>query len=216
MTQYVLIEFVEDKTVSLSRYDKLAEFNPNTSEFKTDGFYDYVYQKKSFVIKLLMKGNKTVCSQQQKVLMTMQPSPLNSPNNRNNSSPTRLTNNSQSPLQKKPTQLITTTQSKLPYTSKISIKHVEETIKERDMAIKERDSAIKERDSAIKERDLAISERDQSQASDNVKLKADILRLGAALKDRDDVINENKLKNQELALVKKQNEEMKKNKGMYT
>ena len=195
MTQYVLIEFVEDKTVSLSRYDKLAEFNPNTSEFKTDGFYDYVYQKKSFVIKLLMKGNKTVCSQQQKVLMTVQPSPLNSPNNRNNSSPTRLTNNSQSPLQKKPTQLITTTQSKLPYTSKISIKHVEETIKERDMA---------------------ISERDQSQASDNVKLKADILRLGAALKDRDDVINENKLKNQELTLVKKQNEEMKKNKGMYT
>jgi hypothetical protein len=216
MTQYVLIEFVEDKTVSLSRYDKLAEFNPNTSEFKTDGFYDYVYQKKSFVIKLLMKGNKTVCSQQQKVLMTMQPSPLNSPNNRNNSSPTRSTNNSQSPLQKKPTQLITTTQSKLPYTRKISIKHVEETIKERDMAIKERDSAIKERDSAIKERDLAISERDQSQASDNVELKADILRLEAALKDRDDVIKENELKNKELALVKKQNEEMKKNKGMYT
>ena len=93
-------------------------------------------------------------------------------------------------------------------------------IKERDFAIKERDSAIKERDLAIKERDLAISERDHLQVSKNIKPKvsvSEILRLEEALEDRDDVIIQNKLKIKELVLlVKKQNEEMKINKGMST
>ena len=93
-------------------------------------------------------------------------------------------------------------------------------IKERDFAIKERDSAIKERDLAIKERDLVISERDHLQVSKNIKPKvsvSEILRLEEALEDRDDVIIQNKLKIKELVLlVKKQNEEMKINKGMST
>jgi len=101
-----------------------------------------------------------------------------------------------------------------------AIKERDMAFKKRDFAIKERDFAIKERDLAIKERDLAISERDQLQVSKNIKPKvsvSEILRLEEALEDRDDVIIQNKLKIKELVLlVKKQNEEMKINKGMST
>jgi hypothetical protein len=101
-----------------------------------------------------------------------------------------------------------------------AIKERDMAFKKRDLAIKERDFAIKERDLAIKERDLAISERDQLQVSKNIKPKvsvSEILRLEEALEDRDDVIIQNKLKIKELVLlVKKQNEEMKINKGMST